>query len=408
MKRRRQSTSLRSSQKPQGAPKTLSRFDSGRWSLVHVAFALPPAEEPRVGRHYVLPFLVVAIVSLGSIVVAVSIDQPDVLRSQPGLKLALSRDWNTIWQFLVTFPLLIAFLLTERSLIPQRLSDLMKAGILRFEVDTEDHLVKKWSYRFTATNIIAQAVGIAVGLIVANANYGEVRQPDWGSWQAKAGVMHVGGWVWLFWVGAFYWVVSLYFLRALTTIWFLFGITRDRDIELVPFHPDNCGGLRPIGTIGLRNQYILAVGGVNVFLFGLVAYYLNLDELVGLLLAAGLLYILGGPIAFLGPLFPFQSAMKKEKHQILQIIGNALGSRYSQAVKEIADKGMPQQSFAEIERLRKILATARRLPVWPFDIVTLRKFLAAYVGPPLLLIASTALTKAVEQLVDRWSGTLGR
>ena len=32
----------------------------------------------------------------------------------------------------------------------------------------------------------------------------------------------------------------------------------------LPLHPDQCGGLRPVGEPGLRNQYTLTLPGLNI------------------------------------------------------------------------------------------------------------------------------------------------
>jgi hypothetical protein len=53
-------------------------------------------------------------------------------------------------------------------------------------------------------------------------------------------------------------IVLSYFLRAL--------VAAARPLCILPLHPDKCGGLRPVGRLGLRNQYTLTILGINIVL----------------------------------------------------------------------------------------------------------------------------------------------
>lgn len=84
-----------------------------------------------------------------------------------------------------------------------------------------------------------------------------------------------------------YMVVPVFVLRALCTIWFLHDLVRRSKIEVVPFHPDNCGGLKPVGQLGLRNQHLLTIVGINIVLMATRNLWIDADP--GIYVAAYLL-----------------------------------------------------------------------------------------------------------------------
>ncbi len=383
---------------------TLRSFDTGLGLLLHHAFAPKPPAERSFWHNGWVRFMAAALATFGVMLLVVAVSRRDVMYDTAIRKLPFAYDWNTMWQFLLTFPLLFTFLLSERTLIPDCLTALLENKILSFNTD-EKEFVDWWQKCYCVVNVGTQLIGVFVGWAVAYFNYIVTKPADWGAWQAVGGSFHLAGWIWLICLAVFYFVVSIWVGRAVTTAVFLAAVVRNATVRLVAFHPDNCGGLKPIGVLGLRNQYVLAIGGVNVLLLILVTRVLDPSPILfGLIVAACILYVVAGPMSFLGPLLPFRSAMKQEKQKIVNRIGMALQRQYESCLQSL-DKG-PSDSDQreEVEQLQRFLATARKIPVWPFDTVTLRKFLAAYVVPLASLIASPAISSLVGQVVTRAGG----
>ena len=87
------------------------------------------------------------------------------------------------------------------------------------------------------------------------------------------------------------------------------------DIRVVPFHPDGSGGgLRPVGAIGLNNQYLLSIYSSMV-----VKQPLKVPgELRLLMIAAAAIYAVVGPIVFVAPLIQFRAGMLRAKTDLMK------------------------------------------------------------------------------------------
>ena len=332
--------------------------------------------------------------SYGSIVLAAQLWAPEVVLGSSGqLKLPLLWDVNTTWQFVVTFPLLVAFLHSERAFIPAQLAKLVHAGSLHCVQDGEP-MCEDWQTSYRLWNIVAQIVGVPCGFLAAYGNYVQVTRVGWTSWQAPYGHVNAAGWVWMVWFAVFYCAVTVYIARALVTVFFLRAVARDCRITPVPFHTDHAGGLEPVGRIGLRNQYILAAAGINIVLLILVANQFESrpgDLMYFLVALACGVYVVFGPIGFLGPLLPFRQVMSAQKQRLLAEASKAVRAQHERIRAEIATQRLTAEDDAVLDRLLKYMRTAQRMPVWPFDLVTRRKFAAAYVVPMLTMVGSSVL-----------------
>jgi hypothetical protein len=170
---------------------------------------------------------------------------------------------------------------------------------------------------------------------------------------------------------------------------------------MLPFHPDRSGGLRPVGHLGLRNQYGLTVCGVNVVtLFYISLHNLNVPtSLSGLMITAALAYIAVGPLVFMGPLLPFRVGMLRMKTELMSEVAQRLRVELERLRHQLAAGPITKEDEELIDRLRKVGVMIDGLPVWPFDTGTLRKFLTAYIIPlvgavgvkPLLSVAASWL-----------------
>lgn len=385
------------------APKTdarmLSTLDTCQASLLHSWFTSPPTKEESDLTSSVVRFAATALFSLGLIVIVATLDGTVLLTRSPSIKLPLLYDANTAWMFLVTLPVLVTLLLSERHLIPERIGALLTQDTLRLSQPAEVELRSTWEKAFRRVNIVAQLFGLIVGATIALSLYLTSRSGG-KSWQGTVVHYNTSGYIWLLWIFAFYWVSTIYVFRAVTTYRFLRSVTTLGDIRLVPFHPDNCGGLKPVGTLGLRNQYVLAVGGINLLMLIGILQFLGTEGVLPVYVgAAAVFYIICGPIAFLGPLLPFRQAMLSEKHRRMQQVGAALRDHYERCLNEVLEKGLSKKDEAMGKRLEKMMRMVRKLPVWPFDTHTLGKFLTAYLVPLLSMIGSPLLSDLYEWLI---------
>ena len=299
------------------------------------------------------------------------------------LKLPFWRDVTTAFMFLVAFPTIVVLVVTDDAALRTALRRVQRDGVLTMTPSQESAIEERWSAIFARLNAITLFAGILLGAVIMSANYLVYRRETVGFWIAPGGRLRPGGYLFLLSVCAFFTVVTTYIVRTFAISFLLANVVRFGDIRMLPFHPDKCGGLRPVGRLALRNQYGLSVMGINVVLFALTSMlYLAappaLYLLVGLAVVA---YLIVGPVLFVGPLLPFRTGMIRTKSELMSEVAYRLSIELSRIRGELKAGSITRDDEELIDRLRKIGSVVDELPVWPFDAGILRRFLTAYVVP---------------------------
>jgi hypothetical protein len=322
--------------------------------------------------------------------------EPDLLSREP---LSLLEDWNIMCMYLATLPLIVIFTLSQRNMVPGRIAGIVRGSVIpvRTKYSSMSEFVSSWNKRFKIVNVIGQLAGILVAVVVCLKNYDIATSPDFPDYRLTDGNINIAGWMYLCWqLPMFYWIAVVYISQGLALIVLLFRLNRNFEIEVFPFHRDNCGGLRSVGQIGLRNQYLLAVVGVNLLALWAVNIERGDPRPLTLLIAAGVAYVGLGPVVFLGPLIPFRKSMLSAKRGEQTRVAAKLQEKYELIM---GDKDRPTKEDGEvIDSLQKLTVLINRIPVWPFDTSTLRRFFTAYVFPFLTALVSVLINYAMTAL----------
>jgi hypothetical protein len=273
-------------------------------------------------------------------------------------------------------------------------------GIVSLTEADEALLKTRWEGKFRAVNLRAQALGVGFGLLLSIAN--ALIYKPLGFWIADQGKLLPVGYMFLYCIFIFYALIPIYVLRSIAISSLLRDLVAHAEIRMLPFHPDHCAGLRPVGRLGLRNQYLLTMFGLNVVLLVVVSkLFLPVPPaLYGLIFAAVIAYLFLGPLVFIGPLLPFRIGMLRTKAELMSEIAQRLRVELRRIRSQLASGAITKDDEELIERLRKIGGLVDELPVWPFDAGTLRKFLTAYIAP--LLSAALPLLRAYLGPLLRW------
>ena len=384
-------------------------LDTGRGLLVNRLFGL--VRDADVGRFriYVLPYLVTAIACFVIPLVIACLTMNNLTRPRAGeLSIPYLLDWNMIFCFLVSLPLLVMLSVSEPRLI--------SSGLAKLEGDkvlgdwTKGELHKRWSVRYFVVNIVAQLAGIVVGAAAGYINYRAQTVCGFRGWQFDHCGTEIASWILLLWqiplLGFF---CAVYLVRFVSHIWFLYDLVKECNVTIQPFHHDHCGGLWPIGRLGVRNQYIMAAMGINILLFQYALYQLGSDAVeqrieasefnVAILMVACVsVYLVGAPTAFLGPLLPFRDKMRQSKESMLVGLSRDYEKVYDRVKKNCTNVEEAEADVACIERIDKLRNIVERLPVWPLDTRTLRNFFIA-IGTPLI----SALMAGLVSLIIHWA-----
>jgi hypothetical protein len=290
-------------------------------------------------------------------------------------------DFTTVFMLLVSLPALLALTLTDQAALAAALRRIQLDGIVTPERAAGIELARRWGKRFERVNVAAYATGVVFGVAVAAVIYFEYH--DYPFWPFRDGHIRPGvGHVYLYCMFVFYAAVPLFVFRNVAVSLFLRDVVKKTTVQMLPAHPDRCGGLRPIGHLGLRNQYVLTVYGLNIAALIINSkLYLSDAPLDGLIVFVVIGYLILGPVVFIAPLLAFRGGMLEAKEQLMGEVAQRLRGELERLRKLLPNGTITKEDEDFIERLRKIGAVIDELPVWPFDSRTMQKFLTAYVTP---------------------------
>ena len=322
------------------------------------------------------------------------------------ISLPFLRDWNIAFAFLISFPALVVLLVTDdhvlftslRHVLKHRVISIPEAGLVEVS-----NWCKTW---FRMINIGAQSLGVGIGLVFGCATLNMYFSHPVGFWIVSNHHLLRVGYVYLYCIVLLYALITIYVLRCIAISVFLNKVVAHATIHMLPFHPDMCGGLSPVGQLGLRNQYTLSILGLNIVILAWVSIskLLNSPSLHHLIAASVVAYLILGPIVFMVPLLPFRKGMLQTKDEWMSDVAQRLRNDFERLRAQIQTSQITKEDEDLVDRLRKIGSVIGELPVWPFDARTLRQFARAYVVPLVPLgfpQVGKALTATVRWLIGQ-------
>jgi hypothetical protein len=226
---------------------------------------------------------------------------------------------------------------------------------------------------------------------------------------SSKGHILITGWMFLLIFWLYWFLCTVYVVRAATTVWLLWSMVRSSDVLPRAFHPDRAGGLSQIGKIGLRNQYLLAAVGIQIVCGVLVAKALGALNpatrafQVAFIVASTIAYALLGPFVFISPLLPFRQGMREKKMQALRKLGDGLQCCVDGIINRLPGAPPTADQEKEINRFKSLIKLVEREPVWPFDTLTLSRVVTAYLAPALAwTLAIGPIHDAITEKIDNW------
>jgi hypothetical protein len=204
----------------------------------------------------------------------------------------------------------------------------------------------------------------------------------------------------ILWAIAGLYAAILILLFILLSIYWLRRLFTDFALEVRPLHPDQAGGLSPLGKFSLNLSYIITILGFilatlpmsrNYLAQGTFGFSWSNDVILGL----GI-YILAAPFAFFAPLSVAHSAMKSTKQKLLLEISQQFEIEYADIQKSIqGDSPKLEERMAHLRGLHALHELTSKFPVWPFNIENILRFLTSFVSPILLVVISTIIRSLI-------------
>ena len=367
-------------------------LDTTAGSIIHKLFGY--LERAGLGQTFSLSVLYIIVVSLTFLPLLIGAMRGPhslVVRGDH-LQVPFFFDLDILFALLVSLPGIVILIVTDQHVLTRSLKTVQLEGTITFPDEDKIRLGNRWKGIFWIVNLVAQTTGIVVGGIVAYINYRIYDDPKLAYWLVDEQGLLEAGYIFIYCIFVFYAFISIYVVRNIAISLLLEDIVEHAQLHLVPLHPDRCWGLRPIGRLGLRNQYALTLLGINVVLLGWVIYNIGVgteisdESRYGLVIAAVIAYLILGPVVFIVPLLPFRSAMQANKSKIMSEVVHQLRKKLDERREELPSGMFSKEDEELIERLRKLCVAIDDLPVWPFDPSTVRKFLTAYVIPVITAI----------------------
>lgn len=301
--------------------------------------------------------------------------------SNPALALDLLRDigwWN---QFVLGFPMLLYIAGAYFGAFPQTLQQLTGAGVIKAsEPEWKGIRAEIRTRLFSKLNIM---LPYACGLMAAVFAVFVILAPDtWYNVQE-----YYAGWLIPLQAFLMYYFLTYLALR-LVFVFLVLKLLFGYEVNIQPFHADDCGGLRSLSNLSGRLN-------AGVFIFGIITglgiysntinYGASSFSVYNLVIFCG--YLLIASIAFFLPLYATSRNMRAAK----QKLADAIRERYQNLNRVMATQATERNDntteiAVNLSALRELRSKVRSMQVWPFNLSALLKYLLSVAIPVLILV----------------------
>jgi len=183
--------------------------------------------------------------------------------------------------------------------------------------------------------------------------------------------------------------------RMVLISWQVWHLPEKYELEIQVVHPDQCGGLEPLGNLCLWNALILAVAGI--FLGGWISigpntqfadYAEAYSQIFRVLLAVPIILSF---VSFLLPLWTTHRVMVEKKAEIQIRLDELAKSIYAESTVLLNKTGnmnfeKGDERNKRLSLMRNVYNQHQRIPTWPINTNIVYKFAAAQAMPVLSFI----------------------
>jgi hypothetical protein len=189
----------------------------------------------------------------------------------------------------------------------------------------------------------------------------------------------------------FYYFFFALLLRIALT-YFVINKFLDGHVDIQPLHPDNCGGLSPLGEFALRISWAGIGIGIPLVILIYANYHNKIPQYQLYNTMNIISYITSMTIVFFLPLLGARKSMLRAKNKELKNINNIFQKERKIALVNINKyKEENEINISNLENLIKLHDIANSMPVWPFNSRNIIRFLSSVLWPVLLLLAEYLL-----------------
>lgn len=338
---------------------------------MHTPLTSDPLARLLIDRFHLTPVrfaLIIAIVAFGGGLLLSLIT--DTFLPQPG-RIGFLNDWSPWLWSLVFTPVLTGYYLWSSSSIEQLFHDLQQSEAVDIQ-ENELGVIAPY-YHNPWREILSLAMAVIIGIAVF------VLRPRVQGWAGSTDAVRTATSIMIIF-GTY--AVSMLCLTLLTNIWALRRILRGKEFHVNPLHPDRCGGLKALSIYSLKTVYLVAIFGL---LIGASEYRFISQGLTQQFWFFHLgipLYIVIAGYCFFAPLTLAHDKMQNAKKILLTDIARQFRDDYKSTHNALGEKTETLKGDVDkIQQLQILYELTDKFPVWPFDVQTIRSFLAALTSP---------------------------
>ena len=206
------------------------------------------------------------------------------------------------------------------------------------------------------------------------------------SWKVVGGYLNLNPTMSLFRMP--FWFLTFYCLLYLTynigvTIIILRKLFRTAKIDLLPLHPDRCGGLGSINKYSTKVAF--AIGAVGLMSSAAVLLEIQQRTLLRTpsVLIGMIAYMILAPLFFFWPLGTAHNIMRDTKEKHLLCLAKQYSDIYS-VMKEslFTNSANYERDLLKLKDVKEIYnMISKDFPIWPFDMRSFRRFFAIVTAP---------------------------
>ncbi|NIM92218.1 MAG: hypothetical protein GTO18_00675 [Anaerolineales bacterium] len=306
----------------------------------------------------------------------------------------LFQDPTTLLVDFVMMPVIGAYYIWSTARIGPLLQDLYESKVIPQDARTEK-IVQEFKQTLQSKNALAASILCSVFITVIMIG----TFLSWYPWPSIRGFYsHANIMIWL---KSGMWLLTMYGLsfglfNIATTVYFLRRIFRGHSINISPWHPDRCGGLKGISNYSMTLGYAIAVIGLTLSVQAIQEIRsgtFGSSYLTWLVLA---MYILLSPMIFFLPLGTAHDAMRRAKKTHLLAISKQFDNHYKRITDTLSnDNGEIASRVKRIEALQTLYKITDDFTIWPFDVDNLRRFMTITLAPllPALVVIGFEIIK---------------
>jgi hypothetical protein len=214
-----------------------------------------------------------------------------------------------------------------------------------------------------------------------------------------------------FYIGLLFWRVGVVALN-------LYRLGNDVNLQVLPEHPDRCGGLRAAGDLCLQLALMMLVPAIFLAFWAVAVNYVpvpkdsqaTFDFFVRNLKPIAqnwlLILVILGFFMFFQPLYSIHRRMQRRRKEIQQELAEIAGmiEKITVELRQKADQmtsAQIKEKLDQLESLQMVYTRSSSFPTWPFDAKQLAALGSAQLLPLLSLFgASDKIIAAIDRLLN--------